>query len=543
VTASLAKSRKPQKSNGEPAFLDNKNAFWDEFKAGLIATWILILMRWRMVRNSASRVAILGGGIVIFFGLLIAINLGFAVQLATRQGDSVLAIYSRTWIQSLELGTMSSIGALAVGGSLLVALFAPFTGTSTLALVPPEDLDAIRPPRTHRYFDSLVINAVSGIGLVQLLTLTAVTSLLTLDGDRFQSLLFTWALWVTIIALTTTVGWSLEYVIRRWGKRTRRILAGTVFVIVGSAVLLDDNRGATLFGIADFYTSLIRSGLTGWSLPLSIGILFNLVLAFALTIAGVSVARASLRYPVPSSKKNKTHARAHQDKTSPTLIAINMLLRAIIRTPECRRPMYAIVVVGLPAMVLIGLDENTAIAVSLAVPLAVALSWGVNIFALLGTGMPWLASQPKILPALFRAGYLAQVAVMALLLFLLWGAALASGKIVGDSGTIYLVSGLIASLLVASISMSFSVRHPRRSRLSGRGDSLVPPLTALGYLLKLVFIAAYPSIVFSLEISPTTLVLLLLGGVAFAFFWYVWTDYRWRDPRTKEKVVSEVGAQ
>lgn len=516
--------------------------FWQEMRQGWAATRLLVALRWRMVRSRPARMAIFVGLAMVLFGVLLAINLGYAVQLATQQGDTVSGIYARVWVRSLQGGSMAGIGALAVGGAVLVAFFAPFTGTSTLALAPLEDLEAIRPPRAHRFFDALLLNAVSGIGVVQMLALTAVAGLLTIDGARLPAFTFTWSVWMFLIVLTTAVGWSLEYVIRKHGRVRRNLIGLGALAAVALAVALDENHGATLFGAADVYTYVIRLGVGGWSMGIAIAIGLMLACSAALVVAGVQATRMALRLPAPSLRVSRRHRSGKVRALPPSLLGLLLLVRTIVRTTECRRPLIAVAVVGLPAMFFLGLDENVEIAVALAIPLTVALAWGVNVFAVLGTGMPWLASQPHLLGPLLRAAAALQFLTTSVLLFLMWFSAEIAGKAPPGVGVRLVVSGLISTLLVTAASAYLAVFRPRRTRLSGRGDSLVPPLTALGYLGWLVLLSAYAPLVLSLPASPEQTMMLLGAAVVLAFAWLAFVDVGWRTPRVRAKVVETVGA-
>jgi hypothetical protein len=192
-------------------------------------------------------------------------------------------------------------------------------------------------------------------------------------------------------------------------------------------------------------------------------------------------------------------------------------------------------------MLLATMDANLETAILLAVPLAVALSAGVNLFAVIGPGMSWLTSQPRILTRMFSVAAYTQIAMTVLIMMLLWSVSYAVGKTTLDAGLRLLIGGIVAGALATVISMELSIRRPIRARLSGRGDSLVPPLTALSYLMWLILFACFPATVVSggyPEVQAGSVIAALL---IFAVI-NKWQEERFTNPLTRSRIVAEVAS-
>jgi hypothetical protein len=518
-----------------------KSGYWTEVREGFQTTKLLLTLRWRMIRNPKAKIGITLGLLFLLFGITISINLGYAVQIASQQANTVSSIYAHIWIQSLQFGTMASIGAFAVGGAVVVALFAPFTGSSTLALFPTEDMEAIRLPRAHRYFDSFIINIISGIGLLQLITLTGVTSLITLDGERLPALIFTWSIWALLIAVTTTVGWTLEWVLRKWGKAKRRVIGLIGFSILSLVVASDPHHGSTLFGASAKYTKTLRSSLHGWNLHIVLIILIAIVAFFSTVFVGVASTRKALALPAPASatyKERKNHTLGNSVLT----VSTRLLLRILWRTAECRRPIFAILLIGMPTLALVHLDSVVQNTIGISIPLAIALAWGVNIFGVLGTGMPWLSSQPKIMKYLPRIAALLQFLLTFILLTALWAVSLISKNTTVSNAPIVLLMGAASAALVTAVSLDLSIRRPIRTRLSGRGDALVPPITALAYMIRLVALALIPTVVTAAGLNKTKETIAFIAMFLFSIIILAIQEYRWNNPEVRANVVIKVSA-
>lgn len=516
---------------------------WRAVREAVSASFLLIALRWRMIRAPHVRILIAFAGFFLLFGLSAAINLGYAVRNIAEQGlDTVASTYAQLWVTTVLRDGTGQVGAFALGGTFIAAIFAPFTGTATLSLVPADDLPGLRLPRLHRYFDSLLINAASGVGLLQLISLTAVTSLLSLDGPHFGAMLVTWVAWMMLVVTTTSTGWALEWVVRRFGRNARRLAGLGAAVVIGIPILLDPKRGTTLFGLGDTYAELLRNSVHGPDLPLLLPAAVFAAMLAALLYGGLRATVAALALPAPVLATGKVRPARRPLPTAPVPVFTRLLMTALWRTPESRRPLVAIVGVGIPSMLLTQMDYNVETALNLAVPLAVSLSFGVNLLAIFGPGLSWLVSRPAVLNPLPRVTAGIQILLTVGLIMLLWAVAYTAGNADLEAGKRLLIGSTMSGFLAAAASLDLSLRRPMRARLSGRGDALVPPLTALGYLFRLITLACVPSIiVLGLE-RPLVYVVGLVGSVVISLAWIALSERRWANPARRSAAVAAVAA-
>lgn len=526
----------------EPANPQRPVGFWSDVRTGARDTYLLVLARWRSVRNPAARWGIAFGGIILLAGVFLASNTSAIVKALAAQGlDSTGGLFAITWILALQRGELGDVGALTVGGALIAAIFAPFTGSSTLSLAPAEDLQGVRLARSHRYFDSLVINCISGIGLLQLLALSGITSVLSLAGSKGPAMLLTWMVWLLVVILTTTIGWSLEWVLRKWGKGVRRGLGVAGVIIIVGLVIADTDSARSLWGIGTPYASLIRGAADGNVTLIVLAAVTLSLTSLGLLVAGLYATRQALAHPapVPALGKRRRGIRLPKD---PTALMTRLMVTTLLRTPECRRPIIGILAIGVPALTFIPLTENLETAVMLAVPLAVSLAWGVNVFAVLGPGMTWLTSQPALITKAPRVAAYIQFLVTVALIVVLYLAAEFSGNAGPGAGQRLLVGALITGALSAAVSVNLSVSRPLRARLSGRGDSLVPPVTSLNYLFRLLFLACMPA--FLVMATGTTYQLFyVINFLVLGFAGIAWAELKFRKPQVRSRIVAEVSAQ
>lgn len=517
-------------------------AFGLEVVRGFRDTLLLAQVRWRGIKDPLAKSGIFVGFLFMFLLFAATINLGFAVRILAEQGEATAGgIFAVSWIMSIQSNYLGDVGAITLGGALVAAVFSPFTGSSTLSLSPTEDLQGLRLSRLHKFFDSLFINSISGIGILQLFALTAITSVLTLDGNRGPAMLITWAVWFSVIILTTTMGWMLEYVLRRWGSRVKWQIGifGAAIVII--AILLDPSRGFTVFGLGNLYGKTISNAASGDILGFVYPLLVVTVISVGLGIVGLLFTRVSLLYPAPTVDQGKNRITRKMPKSS-IGIATRVIVDAIWRTGEARRPILAVVVVGIPGLMITEMNQNLETAVLLAVPLASALAWCVNSYGLIGPGMTWLSSQPKVLKHFPRAIVFIQLLIVILLTSVLWLGAFATGKATSEIGLRLITGAIITGALSGVLSVYLSTAKPIRARLSGRGDALVPPLTALNYLLRLLVFVCLPAAIIATSSSTWIRVAGIVAALAIAELGTLIITRYWSSPAVKARVVAKVSA-
>lgn len=544
---SAASSILPQRNMSEPITATTKvnttGTSKNKDMSGFSATGLLIRLRWRMIRSRFFKIGLVFAFLLFFPVAYSVINMGYLVEIAaTQTGESAASIYAQAWLTSLDAGNIAPLGALAIGGAVAVAFFAPFTGTSTLSLVSSDDLLSVRPNRKHRFWDSLLINASSGIGLLQLVTLTAVTSLITLDGERIWALLFTWALWFFLVSVNTTLGFSLEWLHRKWGPRKRKIMAMAGLAILAVAILLDDKKGSDLFGSAKYYTKTLRLSVENFN-PWSVWIiLFLIALNVLLITYGLKTTESAFSLPERSTVRGGVHKKGRMGSNA-FLVAAALMWKTLFRTKECRRPIIAIFIVGTPVAMFTKFDQTITIAFIMTVPLAISLGWGVNVFGVVGQGMSWLGSQPKVMWMIPHVTALFQFSASVLLIGWFWFVGYVTGHATLKDAQLLLIGAVVAATGTTALSLLLSVTKPIRSSLKGRGDALIPPMTALVYLVILVMFGCLPGVLIAQDAIPGKQGTIFVGSLIVSVGVLLFGWALWDNPKMKAKVVAKVSVE
>ncbi|MGV8847478.1 hypothetical protein, partial [Tessaracoccus sp.] len=460
---------------------------------------------------------------------------------STAEGglDNAASVYAINFIMSLERGQLGSFGALALGSVVAAAIFSPLTGVGGASLFPAVELVGIRPHRLHRYFDTLVAQVVSVVGVFQLLTLTALGALLTLDGDRGPGLLIAWAMWPMVSALAVLVSWVIDLFQRLYGRVVRWATATVLAVAAGIAIWLDPRHGQTLFGVGDLFASAIRKATLGqWTaaVPVLAG---TAVLTVLFIVVGATFTQAALAKPAIPVTAPKPFWR-WTISANPAFALTQILLLQVVRTGAIRRPLIAVAVAAPPAVFLTHGSFTVLSTLVITIPLAVCLAWGVNFFGVIGPGMTWLAAQPNVARMILGVAVGVQLLIIAVLSIGVWGPPVLLGVIDLKMAASVAAATAVTTLVTTRSAAAKSVHRPFHVNMSQRGDQIIPPLTSVNYTLRFALGGGQLGIlVLSLHSRPFQLA--VVAWVA------IWTTYRfiklahhWADRSVQARVASVV---
>jgi hypothetical protein len=511
-----------------------------EVGAAVRETVFLMRLRWRFMRTRKNRALFLLAGLAFFFATFTAAQAGTMVRRTAEQGiDSPSGAFAINYIILLNKGELGALGATVIGSVFFIAVINPFLGASVQALFPVDDLAGLRPSRLHRYFASLVANVVTVGGLFQLIMLTVLGSLLTLDGQRTGGLLFLWSMWPVGILLATLVAWTVEWIQRRYGHRTRLCIGAILGAVLGTALALDPNHGSTLFGLGNTVVASVRSAAVGNTTVVAYSLACASLAAVVLFVAGMVACRSALALPDVTPPATRARGRLIPMSQHPTLALIQTVVAQVHRTPSIRRAMRTVIVLGGVA-VWVAQTENLLMTLVVAVPLMMALDFGSNAFGILGPAMPWLASQPNAMKRLFWIVAGTQVGVTVTIGLLLVVPPALAGKFTGEQIVDLCAGFLVSTVLMSRSAMHKSINAPALVR-TGRSDPALPPTRLVNYALRYVCWSGVGAVI--VMGAPTrTQVALVALVVCWSLLRYVRLSQRWRHPATQAAIIAQVAA-
>jgi hypothetical protein len=419
----------------------------------------LLRLRWAMVRSARTRV------LLALSGVLVTV---LAVQAARVRGE----------LDTPTLETALELAPAAFLGFAVLAVIAPLTANGGNEVVPPDQLVAypIRP--MTQLLGGLALAPLNLVWVLQLLTLTTETSLLSEHGSGLRAALTAAA----FVVCTTVLGQVLAWLVAglRQTRLGRRLVLGAGLSLLALTVVgirlglghevLDRSPTRTVVHALRARPDEVPR----WALTTA-----GLVLLTALGLAlGRWLCAWALRRPADRTiRPDLGPVRRRAARRGPLAELVSVNRASAWRAPALRRG--GIVLAVLPGVGAAGAGvpwESLTVLPGL-VAAGAGLLFGVNAFALDGSGALWMASLPHRprLVALAKVLVLAETVLIAVAIAAFAGGLRSPGAPRASDLTAIVFSGLTCTAVVVAIGLSCSVRRPHHALLRSPRDSIAPP--------------------------------------------------------------------
>lgn len=520
---------------------------------GLRDTLEILAFRWKMIRKLRIRAIFFLAG---FFGLSFLFSLSyvgnilkFGAQLASDASDSSLSQLHGLAIAYLRT-FLASDGQLAAT-TILVGLFGalfmiPLLGYTASGMVPAADIISVRRNDYHRISDSLVLQFFSSISLIQIIVVLLLNSLISISSSApGLAILIGWGLWLLFTVASTLVSWLFEYIHRRFGGWAKYAFTGGVFATGGIIYLLFPKQANNLFGLSGAYIDLVRNAgqyTLGQQLLVLGGFLFLLIaLSAALSLVGSRTLNLAER-----ASKRKARSIVLFGSKRPRISLYVFMLNNVLRQSNIRKPL--IFATGFAFVSVLAFAGSTQVLQSLlfVIPLIVTMSWGANTFGILGSGTTWLLSLPNGRKDMLKNILLVQFTLIGILHLVV---VLPMIVLFHTDGWVILnfsLSTAIVSVIMSRSALAKSVYGPERYRVHVRGENVLPPGKALGYLGRFILGPGMIGMVFFV-LGGTAVPLGTLGALiaisAYQFVRFLQLQSAWSTKTSVvQNIISTVGA-
>lgn len=461
----------------------------------------------------------------------------------------VLCLRSAGALDPVALQTAASLAPEAFLGFLVLAVVAPLTAGGGTDVVPAGQLVAFPLRPQAQFLGGLALAPLNLVWVVQLLVLVAETSFLTTGGSVAAGATTAAA----YAGLATVAGQSLAWTVvglrqTRGGRRT--VLAAALGLAVSLAAVVHAGLGGQALAHAPtrLVVRAVVAGGAGDLRPWAV-VTAALLAATALTCwAGLRACSWALRRPGDGlTLGNGRRLRRRAPRSTPLRALVALDRASVWRAPALRRG--GLVLALLPGLAAAGARVPWS---SLAVlPGLVAagsgLLFGINAFALDGSGALWLASLPVEPALLVRAKLvvLTETVLGAVALTLAVGAVRAPSAPTVAELTAATSSALACTALVVATGLHLSLRSPHSADLRGPRDAIAPPgALALASLLLSAPTAATGLVVGVAATSGSWWLppLLAIPVLALCGLSLAGSLRRWADPVLRSRVVQVVAS-
>jgi hypothetical protein len=459
---------------------------------GFKASIDLLSFRWKTIRNAKTKIAITIAFIVVAFIIFGVTSIGKTMRTIASDPSATfgpaIKNFAVTYVGGFVDGNQnyaaSSVLAAVIGSIIII----PIVGYSFSSLTPSGDLVSIRKNDYHKLSDSVILQLLSSISLIQLIALTGINSLLTIAANRPGiGIVFGWVIWLVVVLLTVFVAWFFELLYRIYGFKSKVIAISALIVIAGIVALLFWKKASTLFGLSNAYSSLIK-GISDYT-PSQTLLAWGAVLA-AIALVGWGISRVGSRaLNLPERPKRSKERRVFVvsvGKKKRTLSQSAFLLNIIFRNSNIWKPLTLAVAFSLGSVIILQGSAEVLSSLVFVLPLIVSLSWCVNTFGILGGGTTWLASLPggkeDILKNIAKIQFLLIGSLFAVM-FILSAFVFQVGWQTSSS---FLIATATSTLIMTRSALSKAVYQPERYRVHIKGENVLPPAKALNYLGRFI---------------------------------------------------------
>lgn len=464
--------------------------------------------------------------------MLIFLNLN-----VTGRNDAVRDFVIQ-YLTSFANGELNVYVAGVFGATILTILILPFSGYSLSGVVPARDMLILKANNNYRLSDSIVVQFVSALSILQLISLTILSSLLSVESGTGPAVVYAWATWLVIVFMTVAFMWIIEYLNRKYGNKTKIAMVGGVIIALGIAILVDPFHGTTFFGLSPVYVDVLQH-LYVYSpeqTMLAYGILAALLIGFALAINFVGSKALMIPEPVAIQKKKSEIKLASKQYQKITLMGLLRLI--VFRYKVIWRPILITTIFSTGLLVVVGSTgiQGVLPSVTVIIPLVICLAFGVNMFGILGSSNIWMSSLPKWRDNILFKLALIQIIIIASAYSFVLIVASIFGKISGNDLAQSIPSFLASSSVMIVYAISKSMRQPVKYTAASRGDAILPPLSLLSYMLKFMLLGGLAG---SLVFLSTGIFSWLIGLtiLVISALWFVTLNNKWR---TNEKYINNV---
>jgi len=462
---------------------------------GFKDTLDILAFRWNMVRSRKTKIITAFAFVVVMMLLYATTAVGETVKLAaTNQTTNLSPVVQDYAIQFLR--SLANDGALFAVTGLLAALigsiiFIPLVGYSFSTLIPSGDLVSVRRNDYHKLSDSIILQMLSAISLIQLFSLTTLNGLLSIESDKpGLGIIFGWVVWLLMILLTSTTAWTFEWLGRKYGFKGKAIAIGSLIGTLGIIALIFNDKLLTLFGLSTLYSNTVQNldSFTFGNWAALVGVMAAL---FVGTGAFLSyIGSKALNLPEKAKKKVKSRILKRSlvfGKKNNTISQYTFLLNIVLRSINIWKPLLTATGFALTTVLLFQGSLQILFSLVFVIPLIVSMSWGVNTFGILGGGITWLTSLPQGKEKLLKNIAYTQLTLVVVLLSVVTLPLIVLFHIPWSGVASFVIATLVSTAAMTRSSLSKTVFGPERYRVHIKGENILPPAKALSYLARFAF--------------------------------------------------------
>ena len=457
-----------------------------EFAAASRTARLIAAAKWRTVRSPASR-AWLWVALTIGSGALgLAAQAGDLIRLIAEVDgpDTTAGVVATTYIRQWVLTGFGTLTSAILAFALGTAVISPVLSSSAPTLMPDHHLVGVRTSSMHSFMSALAVHVTSLVTFAQLLALTALAGLLTIDGSsRTRAVLGAWGLWGVLLVVSQAVLWGSRVA----RKVAPRLTLGVVLAVItgaGVSVLVAPDAAAGLFGAGRWFTWWLLDA------PAAMSVAIAVTVTAAAGWAGWAACAWTVRANAVTTPAAGGDRVARMMPAHRTRALISLVVRSFVRTRSICAPLMTITALAAVGVAAAGDQPASVWSVGIGIPVAVGLAWTDNVAAMTGPANSWLASLPgqsiRLLYVWVGWAWLVSITLVAVA----WTPAALTGRVGLVSTGSVLLTGAAAGATVTAGAVWHAVRRPEPAR-TDLGDGILSASRAANASLRLLAVPGF----------------------------------------------------
>ena len=483
-----------------------------ELRVAWEETGLSLYLYIRSARNRSNSVMLAFMAVLMTGMMFITMQIGNLLEMFVQVGrsysfyESTAMTFATSYVRDISNQDTGYLGAAIFVGALLSAIVAPFTGTTSLTFISRKESAGLLNSRLKPYSDSIMSAALSVITPLQFISLTMVTSsILIAGGNPLIAFPATWIISLTILNINILFIWIEKTIsIKKSGRHSRMIAAGIVLVL-GIVILLDPLHGRNAFGLSDLFFRAIKGSASVSGANMAIFVIVMFTVNAVIALGALFLASSTINSPEFTNRSSKKRVSlvhlSDIPKTLPKATRKRVLYELMMMAlspfkyyAQYRLPFIVLVGLGSVVLVITRSGNEVLAGTTMIIPLIVALGWTANMLGILGGGLSWVLSFPKISERLVYMTFTAHLMItFTLTTALIIPASVLGMMTLGQISAVY-ATWLTASSIIGAFATSKSFKSPHPASLGSGAETILPPTTTLVYTLQIVAMTMLPGL-------------------------------------------------
>jgi hypothetical protein len=206
--------------------------------SGFADSLTFIAFRWNNIKKRSTKFAIMLASMFALFALYVFSQVGnVIIQAASGTNSNIdesIKSIALMYLNSFQNNESFVIVSAILAASVSMMIITPFSVYNLGGIVSSRELSIVKSNENYKMSDSIIVQAISSLSILQLFSFTMLGSILTIEGGTALGIFFTWSIWLAVTFITTAFMWVLEYVNRRFGNKAKILTVAVLIGIVGA---------------------------------------------------------------------------------------------------------------------------------------------------------------------------------------------------------------------------------------------------------------------------------------------------------------------